>query len=177
MHGVETLWKCWVVLFVNSQYRSTTFLAKKLGMVNFQFLRGNSWFKHGSVNVDNLFADFTMSLSTSQVYMIKRKMLVYSNQRLDRPCWMTMNRPCWMTMILAICVVVNEFKCVDIRILELSIIGWIASFVLGLNETNRLLFLLSSQRSRNDIDDCGCLHVKCWWSFLSNMRKTMNRPS
>ena len=27
MHGVDTLWSCWVVLFANSQYRSTHFFA------------------------------------------------------------------------------------------------------------------------------------------------------
>ena len=34
-------------------------------------LRGNSWSKHGSVIVNNIFAYFTLSLSTSQIHMIK----------------------------------------------------------------------------------------------------------
>ena len=33
---------------------------------------GNSGFKHGSVIVNNIFAYFTLSLSTPQVYMIKK---------------------------------------------------------------------------------------------------------
>ena len=39
----------------------------------FQFHRGNSRFKHGSVIVHKIFHYFTLSLSTSQVYMSKER--------------------------------------------------------------------------------------------------------
>ena len=35
--------------------------------------RGNSWFKHGSVIVNNISAYFTLSLSAAQVFMIKER--------------------------------------------------------------------------------------------------------
>ena len=35
--------------------------------------RCNSQFEHDSVNVHNIFHDFTMSLSAAQVYMIKER--------------------------------------------------------------------------------------------------------
>ena len=86
MHGVDTLWSCWVVLFANSQYRSTHFLARpsiSLGAWRntkifraWQFFSspfGNSWFKHGSVIVNNISAYFTLSLSASQVFVIKER--------------------------------------------------------------------------------------------------------
>ena len=41
------------------------------GMVISLLTRGNSRFKHGSVIVHNIFAYFPLSLSASQVYMIK----------------------------------------------------------------------------------------------------------
>ena len=41
------------------------------GMVISLLPRGNSRFKHGSVIVHNIFTYFTLSLSESQVYMIK----------------------------------------------------------------------------------------------------------
>ena len=40
-------------------------------MVIFQLSRRNSRFKHSSVIVYNIFAYFTLSLSASQMYMIK----------------------------------------------------------------------------------------------------------
>ena len=77
MQGVDTLWSCCVVLFANSQSRSTHFFAWSYhktmekyedfeGTEFFLFSRWNSKFKHGSVIVHNIFASFTMSLSTSQ---------------------------------------------------------------------------------------------------------------
>ena len=84
MLGVDTLWSWRVVLFANSQFRSTHFLAwpsitkdheeirrfSEYGSFSV-LLRWNSGFKHGSVIVNNVFAYFTLSLSTSQVYMVK----------------------------------------------------------------------------------------------------------
>ena len=39
----------------------------------FSSTRRNSWFKHGSVTVNNILAYFTLSLSATQVYMIKER--------------------------------------------------------------------------------------------------------
>ena len=53
-------------------HRTTKKYADFPSMVIFQLLpRGNSWFKHGSVIVNNIFAYFTLSLRTHQVYMVK----------------------------------------------------------------------------------------------------------
>ena len=95
MHGVDTLWSCWVVLFANSQYRSTHFLAwpsisqdheeipkfSEYGRF-FSSHRGHSRFEHGSVIVHNIFAYFTLSLSGAQVIHDQGKMLVLPNQLL-----------------------------------------------------------------------------------------------
>ena len=54
-------------------HRTTKKYADFPSMVIFQLLLRNSGFKHGSVIVNNIFAYFTLSLSTSQVYMIKER--------------------------------------------------------------------------------------------------------
>ena len=53
------------------------------GMVIFSVVPAeNSGFKHGSVIVNNIFAYFTLSLSTPQVYMIKERCWFSQNQLL-----------------------------------------------------------------------------------------------
>ena len=92
MQGVDTLQSCWVVLFANSQYRSTHFFCITFPNIRpwrnanilrawklFCSSRGNSWFKHGSVIVHCIFAYLALSLSKSQVYMINKR------------CWLTQN--------------------------------------------------------------------------------------
>ena len=82
-------------LFANSQTSFHTFLGMTFHIIgprrntkilaiwkSFSSSRGNSRFKHGSVIVHNIFAYFTLSLSASQVYMIKGKMLVLPKQLL-----------------------------------------------------------------------------------------------
>ena len=52
-------------------HKTTKRYADFLSMVIFSCSYKNSGFKHGSVIVYNIFANFTLSLSASQVYMIK----------------------------------------------------------------------------------------------------------
>ena len=86
MHGVNTLKSCWVVLFANSQYRTTHVLAwpsislgheekrKFPEYGNFSVLkRGSSRFKHGSVTFHNIFAYFTIFSTATQVYTLSQK--------------------------------------------------------------------------------------------------------
>ena len=98
MHGADTLRSCCVVLLAKSQYRSTHFLvwhdlpySKTTKRID--FFRAWKFFscscgifgiKLGSVFVNNIFAYFTMSLSTSQENIYLRNMLVLSNRLL---CW------------------------------------------------------------------------------------------
>ena len=83
MHGVNTLWSCWVVLFANSHIvphislhdppcHTTMKKYEYFERMVISLLR-NSRFKHGSVIVHNMFAYFALTLSASQVYMIKER--------------------------------------------------------------------------------------------------------
>ena len=65
--------------------------------------------------------------------------------------------PYW-TMILAICVVVDESKYVDILTLEFSIICEHLPFSLGCKLILRLLLV---RQSGNDIRDFGGCHLRC----------------
>ena len=85
MDGVDTLLGCWVVLFANSQCRSTIFrmtfhIIRQWRNTNilrvwkfFNSLRGNQWFKNGSVIVHNIFVHFMLSLSAAQACMIQER--------------------------------------------------------------------------------------------------------
>ena len=168
------------------------------------FTRRNSRFKHGSVIVHNLFAYFTSSLCTSQIYMIKEKcwfsqmnffehfpqrinvlfpadLMSSTNTDKNNPldgvrinilnlefspshvsirfsqivCPIIvlpkddhtdfaheerLGLPCW-TMISAICVGVDESKCLDIPILESSTIWAHLPFFTWVNQILRLLLV------------------------------------
>ena len=205
-------------MFANSQYRSTHFLAWPSISWDYEEIlrfsqhgsffsssRGNSGFKHGSVIVNNIFAYFTLSLSTSQIYMIKERCWfsqinffeyfphrsifcffpanlmssTYTDKnnpfhgvRISIPNWKPspnltqiefsqvafhitvlpkddhthfaqeerLGLPYW-TMILAVCVVVDESKCLDIPILEFSIILAHLPCLLGYKPILRLLLV------------------------------------
>ena len=193
-------------------------------MVIFQLLRGNSRFKHGSVIVNNIFAYFTLSLSASQVYMIKERCLfsqstsllstfhigsmfsffpanlmsstykdknyLFDGVRISIPNWKPLpNRaatgfsqnafprkvlpkddrtdsaqgerlslPYWQ-MILAICVVVDESKCLDTPIWEFSVIFEHLPFLPGYKQILRQLLVCATWQSGDDIHDFCCCHM------------------
>ena len=80
-------------------------------------------------------------------------------ERLGLPYW---------TMILAICVVVDESKCLDTPILELSIICEHLPLLLEYKLILRLCCLsIATKQSGDDIHDFSCCHLRCWRSLFS----------
>ena len=70
--------------------------------------------------------------------------------------------PYW-TMILAICVVVDESKCLDTPIWEFSIICEHLPFLLGSQQILYCVCCLSiaTRQSGDDIHDFSCCHLRC----------------
>ena len=68
--------------------------------------------------------------------------------------------PYW-TMSLAICVVVDESKCLDTPFLEFSIICEHLPFLLGYTPILRLLLVIATWQSGDDIHDLSCCHLRC----------------
>ena len=85
-HGVQTLHSCWIFFFARSQYRSTHFFAwpsmsqdHAIGYacdfpnrVNFTCSGRDSWIEHFSVFINNSFVRFALTLSASQVHVVKK---------------------------------------------------------------------------------------------------------
>ena len=78
-------------------------------------------------------------------------------ERLGLPYW---------TMILAICVVVDESKCLDIPIWEFSIILEPFHFELGIRRYCISCLSCAPWQSGYDIHDFCCCHLWCWWSLF-----------
>ena len=78
-------------------------------------------------------------------------------ERLGLPYW---------TIISAICVVVDESKCLDIPILEFSIIFEHLPFYLGKSRYCVSCLSCATWQSENDIHDFYCCHLWCWWSLF-----------
>ena len=74
-------------------------------------------------------------------------------ERLGLPYW---------TMILAICVFVDESKCLDTPILEFSIIREHLPFLLGYKPRYCVSCLsIATRQSGDDIHDFSCCHLRC----------------
>ena len=138
------------------------FQSMKIFLVSF----GNSRFKHGSVIVHDIFAYLTLSLSTSQVYMIQERcwfsQIMTTQIPLKEDNWLGLR---YWTMILAICVVVNESKWLDTLILEFSII-WEHPFNPGNNRYCVSCLSIATWQSGDDIHDLGGCHLRCWRSLF-----------
>ena len=76
-----------------------------------------------------------------------------------------LNLPCW-TMIWAICVVVDESKCLDIPIREFSIILEHLPFLPSISRYCVSCLSCAPWLSGNDIHDFCCRHLRCWWSLF-----------
>ena len=77
----------------------------------------------------------------------------FQEERLGLPYW---------TMILAICVVVDESKCLDIPIWEFSVICEHLPFLLGYKPILRLLLVHRTlAQSGYDIHDLSRCHLRC----------------
>ena len=77
----------------------------------------------------------------------------FQEERLGLPYW---------TMLFAICVVVDESKCLDTPILEFSIICEHLPFSLGYKLILRVGCLsIATRQSGDNIHDLGCCHLRC----------------
>ena len=70
-------------------------------------------------------------------------------------------------MILAICVMVDESKCLDIPIWEFSIICEHLPFFLGISRYCVSCLSCTTWQSGDDIHDFSCCHLRCWRSLFS----------
>ena len=67
----------------------------------------------------------------------------------------------YCTMIWAICVVVDESKCLDTPILEFSIICEHLPFYLGVSRYCVCCLSIATWQSGDDIHDLSCCHLRC----------------
>ena len=195
----------------------------------FRYCCGSCGFEHGSVIVHSFFACFALSLSTSQVFVVKKwcwfsqinLFIKYFTRRIKK-CFCPANfvihtyrqeyfsrctnkysqlrafsqtcsnrtfsncrshnspakgwpyrfrlkerlgLPYW-TKISAICVVVDESKCLDIPIWRFSIISNHLPFWLGASRYCVGYLSCASRWSWYDIHQFGLCHLWCWWSLL-----------
>ena len=72
----------------------------------------------------------------------------------------------YSTMIWAICVVVDESKCLDIPIWEFSVICEHPPFYLGKSRYCVSCLSCATRQSGSGIHDFCCCHFRCWWSLL-----------